>query len=52
MKKKLISIIGARPQFVKVAVVSAALAHSDSIEEQIVHTGQHYDNSISGLFFR
>lgn len=51
MKIKLIHIIGARPQLVKAAVVSAAIAHSSVIEEQMVHTGQHYDYNISGIFF-
>ncbi len=45
------SILGARPQFVKAAVVSRAL-RSAGIEETLVHTGQHYDDRMSAAFFR
>ena len=52
---KIITIIGARPQFVKAAVVSQAirqLAEQDAdIQEHILHTGQHYDYAMSELFF-
>jgi UDP-GlcNAc3NAcA epimerase len=52
-----ISIVGARPQFVKLAPVCRAIeAHnqqsdSPAIEHIIIHTGQHYDREIAGLFF-
>ena len=46
----LVTVVGARPQFVKAAVVSRALAHA-GIGERIVHTGQHYDEKMSGAFF-
>ena len=47
---KIVTIVGARPQFVKAAVVSRALAKA-GIEEVLVHTGQHYDPNMSALFF-
>lgn len=46
----LITIIGARPQFIKAAAVSARL-DSAGIRESILHTGQHYDANMSGNFF-
>ena len=49
--KKMITVVGARPQFVKAAVVSRAIREVSSIHEQIVHTGQHYDHNMSDLFF-
>lgn len=48
---KLVTIIGARPQFIKAATVSRAVAAQDDIREVIVHTGQHYDANMSDVFF-
>src|SRR5438045_6725716 len=54
---KIMTVVGARPQFVKAAVVSRAIAEHNSavpgryIVEQIVHTGQHYDYMMSQAFF-
>ncbi len=48
---KLITIVGARPQFIKAAAVSRELAKYDEIEELIVHTGQHFDANMSDVFF-
>ncbi len=50
--KKILTIVGARPQFVKAAVVSRALAAQSGVREVLVHTGQHHDASMSDVFFR
>ncbi len=49
--KKIITILGARPQFVKAAVLSRIIAEHNQIEEVVVHTGQHYDTNMSAVFF-
>jgi len=49
---KILSVIGARPQFIKAAAVSRVLRTTKGMEEILVHTGQHYDEKMSGLFFR
>lgn len=47
------TIVGARPQFIKAAIVSRALlSHSHGARETIVHTGQHYDANMSDVFFK
>ena len=48
---KIMTIIGARPQFIKAATVSRALADKPDTEEIIVHTGQHHDPNMSDVFF-
>jgi UDP-GlcNAc3NAcA epimerase len=48
---KVLTVVGARPQFVKAAVVSRAMRASPALEEVLVHTGQHYDSGMSGVFF-
>lgn len=48
---KIVTILGARPQFIKAAVVSSALSQNNDIQEIIVHTGQHFDPNMSQLFF-
>lgn len=50
---KFVTIIGARPQFIKAAAISRAIAtlYPDRVREVIVHTGQHYDDNMSQVFF-
>jgi UDP-GlcNAc3NAcA epimerase len=48
---KILSVIGARPQFVKAAVVSAEIHNTPGVSEVLVHTGQHFDANMSQLFF-
>lgn len=50
-KRMILTVIGARPQFVKAAVVSRVLAKK-GIEEKIIHTGQHYDTNMSDVFWK
>lgn len=47
---RIVTVLGARPQFIKAAVVSRAFA-SKGLLEEIVHTGQHYDSNMSDVFF-
>jgi len=54
---KILTIVGARPQFIKAAVVSRAIAAHNAahpaalVQEEILHTGQHYDHALSQSFF-
>lgn len=48
---KILTIIGARPQFIKAGAVSRVLKASGSIDELVLHTGQHYDANMSDVFF-
>lgn len=51
--KKIITVIGARPQIIKAAAISRSISenYSDRMIELIVHTGQHYDDNMSDIFF-
>jgi len=48
---KLLTIVGARPQFIKASVVSRAIKQHQALNEIIVHTGQHFDSNMSDIFF-
>lgn len=49
---KIVTVVGARPQFVKAAVVSRVVSNTPDIKEIIVHTGQHFDLNMSDVFFK
>jgi len=51
MSKKVIEIAGARPNFVKIASIARAMGRSRVLEPLLVHTGQHYDEAMSRVFF-
>lgn len=51
MKTKIVTILGARPQFIKAAAVSRELEKSPYLNEVIIHTGQHFDKNMSDIFF-
>lgn len=48
---KILTVIGARPQFIKAAAVTHAFAQHNTIQEILLHTGQHFDNNMSEVFF-
>lgn len=49
---KVLTVIGTRPQFIKAAAVSRAIKEHGGIKEVLLHTGQHYDDVMSDIFFR
>lgn len=49
---KILSIVGARPQFIKAATVSRAIAANGQLKEVMLHTGQHFDANMSDIFFQ
>lgn len=51
MPQKILTILGARPQFIKASVVSAAIAGHAGLDEVVVHAGQHFDANVSDVFF-
>jgi len=52
IQMRIINVVGARPNFMKIAPIMAAYGAHPSIEPLLVHTGQHYDEKMSDLFFR
>jgi UDP-GlcNAc3NAcA epimerase len=48
---RIVTVVGARPQFIKAAVVSREIRARDTLSETIVHTGQHFDRNMSDIFF-
>jgi UDP-GlcNAc3NAcA epimerase len=52
--RKILTVVGARPQFIKAGVVSQCIRdnYSDRLSEVLIHTGQHYDNNMSDIFFK
>ena len=52
IKKKILHVVGARPNFMKIApIVRAMFNYPDEFEQMLVHTGQHYDANMSQIFF-
>jgi UDP-GlcNAc3NAcA epimerase len=49
---RLLTVVGARPQFIKAAALSRAILKDHRLTEVLVHTGQHYDDSMADVFFR
>lgn len=49
---KVMTVLGARPQFIKAATVSRVISTTDGVKEIIVHTGQHFDENMSEVFFK
>jgi UDP-N-acetylglucosamine 2-epimerase (non-hydrolysing) len=49
---RILHVVGARPNFMKAAPVMRALSAYENVSQVLVHTGQHYDANMSGLFFR
>lgn len=49
--KRVLTVVGARPQFIKAAAITRAISKSSVFEEVMIHTGQHYDRNMSEVFF-
>jgi len=51
MPTKVVTVVGARPQFVKAATISRAIDQTPDMQEVMIHTGQHFDANMSDIFF-
>jgi UDP-GlcNAc3NAcA epimerase len=51
MTRRVLTVVGARPQFIKAAAVSRAIRETEGLTEVMVHTGQHFDADMSDIFF-
>jgi UDP-GlcNAc3NAcA epimerase len=49
--KKVVTVLGARPQFIKASLVPHAMRQSGQLHEVLVHTGQHFDTNMFDIFF-
>jgi UDP-N-acetylglucosamine 2-epimerase (non-hydrolysing) len=49
---RILNVVGARPNLMKMAPIVAAMGHRPAIEQRLLHTGQHYDENMSEVFFR
>lgn len=50
---KIVTVVGARPQFIKAAMIAREIAERpDGVEHKLIHTGQHFDDNMSDIFFR
>lgn len=52
MPTRIVTIVGARPQFIKASAISRVLRRMPEVEEDIIHTGQHFDDNMSECFFK
>jgi len=50
-RRKILTVVGARPEFIKAMAVSRAIGASETCREVMVHTGQHFDAGMSDVFF-
>ena len=49
---KILTVVGARPQFIKASVITRLIKESDFFDETMIHTGQHFDENMSDIFFK
>lgn len=49
--RRILTVVGARPQFIKASAVSRAIKKEEGLEEILLHTGQHFDSNMSSIFF-